>query len=87
MKRASIKTDYKIGFDRSLKIGGGISQAMLRKGSKLDTKKKRLDDRTTKCKTEYTRTGQMVRIAHTKDRTKDCYSVGLCNPLLQVSGL
>jgi len=48
-----------------MKIGGGISQAMLRKGSKLDTKKKRLDYRTTKCKTEYTEQG---------------YSIGSLNP-------
>ena len=33
-------------------------------------RKLRLDYKTKINKTEYTRTGQMVRIAHTKDRTK-----------------
>ena len=37
----------------------------------LSTKtKKLLDYRTTKCKTEYRRSGNMVRIAHTKDKTE-----------------
>jgi len=44
-----MQTEYKtklIRFDQSLKIGGSISQVMLRKGSRLDTKRKDLTTKT-----------------------------------------
>jgi len=44
-----MQNEYKtklIRFDQSLKIGGSISQVMLRKGSRLDTKRKDLTTKT-----------------------------------------